>query len=44
MLCQSDGSCKKEVCTVQGSPGNGESRGTCNEHEVCFSDGSCKSE
>ena len=45
MLCQSDGSCKKKVCTVEGSPGNGASRGTCEyENEICFSDGSCKSE
>ena len=45
MLCQSDGSCKLEVCTLyQGSPGNGASRGTCGQGEICFSDGLCKSE
>ena len=28
-------------CTVDGSPGDGTTQGTCNEGEICFTDGIC---
>ena len=42
LLCHSNGECKPG-CTVEGSKGDGTSRGSCKvEGQVCFQDGSCK--
>ena len=28
-------------CTVNGGPGDGTTRGSCNEHQVCHQNGTC---